>query len=411
MKTIPALLLITFLILPSSKIHSQAGWFALNSGTTAELSDVYFTDVNTGFVINEFGSFIWKTIDGGQTWTQYDMGALRHANTLFFTDSQTGWASGYNSTLVKTTNGGVNWFSQPYPVGNANFALYFFNANTGIAAGYGNQIIKTTNGGNLWYSVNAGVNCNFYAMSFSDNLTGYASGGNGVIYKTTNAGETWVQQQSNTSNEIFGLYFVPNTNTGYAATGLGQILKTTNGGGLWSVVYTGAGYDMQTVFFNDINNGYAAGNNGAMLRTTNGGVTWTAQSTPIQTQISKVHFENPNVGYAVGAEGMIIKTITGGFTALTNEGSIVPNAISLGQNFPNPFNPETAISFGINKDQHVKLQVYDVTGRMVSELVNQELTAGNYNYKWNAAANSSGMYFYRLTTEGFTETKKMMLIK
>jgi hypothetical protein len=108
---------------------------------------------------------------------------------------------------------------------------------------------------------------------------------------------------------------------------------------------------------------------------------------------------------------MIIKTVTGGFTALTNEGSIIPNTVSLGQNFPNPFNPETSISFGINKNQHVKLQVYDVTGRMVSELVNQELTAGNYNYKWNAAKNSSGMYFYRLTTDGFTETKKMILIK
>ncbi len=69
MKTILVLLLLTFLIVPSSNIYSQAGWFALNSGTTAELSDVYFTDVNTGFVINEFGSFIWKTTDGGQTWT------------------------------------------------------------------------------------------------------------------------------------------------------------------------------------------------------------------------------------------------------------------------------------------------------------------------------------------------------
>ena len=83
----------------------------------------------------------------------------------------------------------------------------------------------------------------------------------------------------------------------------------------------------------------------------------------------------------------------------------------LSQNYPNPFNPVTNIKFSVAKTGLVKLSVFDITGKEVAMLVNEELNAGTYNYDFNALHLSNGIYFYRLETNNFTETKKMVLIK
>ncbi len=94
--------------------------------------------------------------------------------------------------------------------------------------------------------------------------------------------------------------------------------------------------------------------------------------------------------------------------------SIVPDVFSLNQNYPNPFNPATTISFSLPSDFNglVTLKIFDITGREVSNLVNQNLTQGIYNFQWNASKYSSGVYFYQLTAGSeFREIKKMVLVK
>lgn len=98
-------------------------------------------------------------------------------------------------------------------------------------------------------------------------------------------------------------------------------------------------------------------------------------------------------------------------TGITNNGSEVPEKYSLSQNYPNPFNPVTNIKFNIPKAGLVKLVVFDITGKEVAALVNNEMNAGIYTADFNAVNLSSGIYFYRLTAGGFTDTKKMMLVK
>lgn len=97
-----------------------------------------------------------------------------------------------------------------------------------------------------------------------------------------------------------------------------------------------------------------------------------------------------------------------GITALNNS---TPENFSLSQNYPNPFNPETKIKFQISNSSEVKLTVFDNAGREVAILVNQFLKAGNYEFNFNAKGLSSGIYFYRLSAENFSETKKMILLK
>ena len=91
--------------------------------------------------------------------------------------------------------------------------------------------------------------------------------------------------------------------------------------------------------------------------------------------------------------------------------SIVPDKFSLFQNYPNPFNPATKIKFDIAKQSNAKIIIYDAVGREITVVLNEQLRAGTYSIDWNANNYPSGVYFYKLQTESYSETKKMMLIK
>jgi hypothetical protein len=97
-----------------------------------------------------------------------------------------------------------------------------------------------------------------------------------------------------------------------------------------------------------------------------------------------------------------------GINNLTSE---LPTEYKLHQNYPNPFNPVTNINFDIIKEGNVKIIIYDVQGRVVSILANQDVLPGRYNIQFDAGNYSSGVYFYRLETPGFTDIKKMIIIK
>ncbi|MEO6694675.1 MAG: T9SS type A sorting domain-containing protein, partial [Ignavibacteria bacterium] len=104
------------------------------------------------------------------------------------------------------------------------------------------------------------------------------------------------------------------------------------------------------------------------------------------------------------------------YYALENEVIVgVPSAYALSQNYPNPFNPTTKIDYDLPYDGNVSITLYDLTGREVSKLVNEAKTAGYYTLQFNASNLSSGMYFYRISAEGnsnsFVTSKKMVLIK
>lgn len=97
--------------------------------------------------------------------------------------------------------------------------------------------------------------------------------------------------------------------------------------------------------------------------------------------------------------------------SVKNITQLVPDKLYLNQNYPNPFNNSTQITFGIIKKGIYKLTVYDVTGRLVDELFNQNLEPGEYKTDFNAEKLSSGIYFYRLESDKAIITKKFVLLK
>ena len=110
--------------------------------------------------------------------------------------------------------------------------------------------------------------------------------------------------------------------------------------------------------------------------------------------------------------GPLAKILSNVLIGIAGKGKNIPGSFMLFQNYPNPFNPETKIRFVIpSRSGIVKLTVYDVLGKKVTELVHGDLPPGTYETVWNASGFSSGVYFYTLKTESFSQTGKMVLTK
>jgi Secretion system C-terminal sorting domain len=123
----------------------------------------------------------------------------------------------------------------------------------------------------------------------------------------------------------------------------------------------------------------------------------------------KIAHESDSKGIFIGESGMdnIVFNVVSK-NIITNNN---PVEFKLSQNYPNPFNPNTVINYSVPKDGMVTLRVYNTSGQLVSELMNAPQTAGSYSAVFNANGLSSGVYFYTIAASGYTDTKKMILVK
>jgi plastocyanin len=142
-----------------------------------------------------------------------------------------------------------------------------------------------------------------------------------------------------------------------------------------------------------------------------GAATWDAPITSSNTtfiyKVTKAGIYNyvctPHASFMTGSFSVVA-------TGVEITGTNV-NGYQLAQNFPNPFNPVTTIKFSIPENKSVSLKIYDINGKEIKTIVNGNMTAGEYKYELNASELASGIYFYKLESDNFVETRRMMLIK
>jgi hypothetical protein len=132
---------------------------------------------------------------------------------------------------------------------------------------------------------------------------------------------------------------------------------------------------------------------------------WVELNSSLNTELNTLTFENNVVSNFVVLEFNKVTSVEN----LTE--NVTPDEFKLAQNYPNPFNPTTVISFALNKDTEVTLNVYNLLGEKVSELINEKMGVGSYNVTFNASGLPSGIYFYELSTSSSTIVKKMSLLK
>jgi photosystem II stability/assembly factor-like uncharacterized protein len=378
--------------------------------TKSDLNSVFFTDNNTGFACGNNGVII-KTTNAGLNWTHTGLIISRHFKSVKFLNSNTGFVcggdNGITGLIYKTTDSGSTWSLSNQDSASLN-SIHFVNQSTGWAAGNFGYILKSTNTGNSW-SRTRFQTATIFDINFIDSQTGFICT-NG-IYKTTNSGFNWYQVSTQRCNQI---QFIGNN--GYAVSSTGNtrfFSKSTNLGENW--VNTQISNDSTSLYFANNETGWIC--SGSTIRkTTNGGVNWSIQQVPAPAiRVKSVFFRDSERGWVVGGYGGIMRTLTGGI-GIELVSAEIPRNYSLGQNYPNPFNPATKIRFQIpafveTTRRVVSLRIYDILGKEISTLINEELKPGTYEVEWNAASYSSGVYFYSLMTNNFTQTKKMVVLK
>jgi len=372
----------------------------------------------TGISILTSGGLSVST-DNGINWSNVDMNWSGQSAVMSLASKDNYlYAGTYEDDLFISSNAGVNW---NHVVLNLSAGVF----QIGISS---NNVIAYTNGtGPVWLSSNNGANWSVVnstaLVQINDFLNVgsmfYVGGKNGMGYSTNN-GANWTLAQNNglpsnpdASKPLTGLVY---HNGRIYGSCIQKILYTTDNGDNWTqtnislstftavnsmVSYGGKIYG-SLYGLNDTSKG--------VINSSNNGNIWSLFNDGLGAVNVKKLFINSQFilagTYTAGVYRIPLSVLTG-----VNNNAETVKDFYLEQNYPNPFNPETKINFALIKKDFVSLKIYNSAGKFVKELVNNELQVGSYSYSFNAVNLPSGIYFYTLSTAGYSDTKKMILIK
>ena len=393
--------------------NNGSNWIELNNGLNA--LTVYSITINqSGHIFAGVDNrLIHKSTDNGNTWQPLQNGLKGTTfNALACSPNNYLYARS-DSGVFRSTDNGNNWinvFGSYFP-----FNDFVFRQNGYIYAP------SSYPGFGVWVSTNSGLNWNMTNLNFSAsvyslaiNQSGYLFAGTsgGGVYRSTDFGLNWTQ--TGPFSSVTAIASAPNGYI-YAAMqsvsgGSDGIYRSTNNGANWQ--YMGLGLVGATSMkINSSGHVYVSSLFMGVYRSTDNGSTWTRLSSGMfNNMVWCLAFNQQGYLYAGTWGNSIYRSVnsTIGIQQISNQ---VPKEFILSQNYPNPFNPTTNIEFAIPKQSFVKLMIYEIQGLEVEILVNENLKAGIYRADWNASKYTSGIYFYKLVTNDFAQTKKMILIK
>jgi len=428
MKRFLKIITILFSLLVSLSFPQQSGWEIIPSGTTVELNSIHFYDYETGYACGNTGVVI-KSVDSGKTWQTLQSPVSQNFNDLFMFDQNTILAVGDSGTMVFSDDGGANWVVGPYYITEDYFSVSF-SGGEGICGGSSQTILYGTYTGTSLYFATAQIGLfggGFWGAYMLSPQIGFVAGENSIFQslfgRTTDSGVNWEFVSfylNGNEGRATGVDFTDQL-IGFVSAwvwdGRGAISKTTDNGNNWATTFFNNplwGIDFPISGASQV--GYCVGDSGTIVKTYDAGENWQEQISGTSEKLNKVYFIDLDFGFIVGDNGLILRTITGGEPITTKkDDDLLVKEFILHQNYPNPFNPTTKIKYQIPGLNFVTLKVYDVLGKEVATLVNEEKSAGTYEVKFNPASGiqnpASGIYFYQLKAGSFIQTKKMILLK
>jgi photosystem II stability/assembly factor-like uncharacterized protein len=412
-------------------INAQGEWVKVNSPVTNTLSSLFLLDSMNAWAAGASGTIIFSS-DGGNNWTVQNSGITFPYNIedIHFSDSLNGWAVSVNyneepfgTIFLKTTDGGLNWVSISYHEELVFFnTIFFFNSDYGFAAGNGGLIIRTTDSGESWREcpVDSGLYRDFRIndLKFRDSLDAFACGGEidvaGVIWRSTNGGESWWSFSPGDSPEpINEVYFIDSINVigigGDFEWGTG-IVRSSDNGFNWEYKSIDVfGFGSSISFRNSHEVWGAIRTNNSLIYSSDSGTNWTEVRISDTSYISDLEFSDSLNGIACGYGGEIYKWKKTLVSVSENDPETIPG-FHLYPNFPNPFNPVTTIRYSLPSSAVVVIIVYDLMGSELEKITGSR-SRGINEETINMDKFSSGIYFYSVHYNDKITMGKMLLLK
>ena len=439
------------LIISSSALMSQGMWVQTQSSPEgAGITDMLVTEQGTLLVTTASYNYpagyggVRRSTDQGNTWTNVLNGYTGRTlaagtNGVYFASF---WNYPSNEGLYVSINDGQTWANRYLlaAVNNNIFSILPTDNNNMIFLGTRTGVLRSTDGGVSFPQSNNGIPPNSWVRDITLSPQGeIAIASTNGAFVSTNNGTLWRQVNGIAAGDtIVKVKFLPFTTDGNEEDKL--LLATQNGKfyesgranefllSLTLYIFLDDDSEISDILSNhgrvviisrypktEKGGGISLSTNGGLLfNGVNGGLpdnpnvsalaeNMQFRDSPEQIETYCGLFENSLSGARV-----FKRSFTIGIQQISSE---IPAGFALLQNYPNPFNPSTKLKFRVPAFTLVRISVFDALGREIDILVNEKLNAGIYETDWNASAFSSGVYFYSIQADNFTETKKMLLVK
>jgi len=359
---------------------------------------------------------VFASSDRGATWVSVIPDSLGGLFPTVFNDSPYLFAGSSGRGLFRSTDNGLTWFksdsgiAMPTVFGRTGvYVNAFAKDGSKLYAGggysnnvrvskYFNYIVSSTNDGASWSPVDSGFSTPAIPVRTTDTIsvlkTIYASGSHLLV---------------GTQSFNYDIYAVPSP---YVTGSGGGIYHIINNGSVCTLIDSALmGKQISSILSNK-QNIFAAATGSGVFHSNDNGTTW--------RNISNGLLDSSVTSLLVAGTYLFAATESGVWKRPLSEitsvnhgmtGTNVPERYSLSQNYPNPFNPTTQIKYSIPKRSYITLKVYNFLGQLVRTLFDGVQEQGNFEVLFDGKGLASGMYLFRLTSSGFTETKKLILIK
>jgi hypothetical protein len=357
---------------------------------------------NSGLMRYTFKSGLWET-----TFSAYWISSIFVHGTLIY-------ATITGGNLIFSSDNGSNWstihsgfdndLKMPSYYCIAGNDKYLFLGKSSAGSSF-NYLMASSDDGVTWYPSDGGIQGTVYSIATRGDDV-YAATYNGVYFSAYN-GSGWI----NTGLTYVGCVEVSGENI-YAGTYNNKgLYVSSNNGASWTLLTNGIPSNVGITCISAHGDYVFAGTyGGGVYFSQDNGVSWILFNDGLYNlYIRSILFDNSYV--YTGTNSYIFKRQIIPTTSPNKVKANIPDKFSLSQNYPNPFNPSTIINYQLPIGSDVKLVVYDVMGREIKTLVNEKQNVGSYQVEFDGSNLASGVYFYKLQAESYTQVKKMNLIK
>jgi len=393
-------------------------WQIKSNGINASTSIQISFDNDETLYAASFMNGLHRSSDYGETWELIVNGITEFTHESVFATKDGYFITGTQDGYFVSTNRGDDWTKGAFYTTNTIYRIEMDIKGNWYFAIWGGPFSRSTDKGQSWTTAISEFITSI-AVDSSGNI--FAGTNSGRIYKSTDDGLNWFYSDNGLTpgSTIMDIVVSPTGRTMFAGTYGNGMFKTQDGGENWVDVSQG-GLEQKAVFSigarNDKEIFASIFREDEIYYSNNGGGNWLLVNQGMD-KVETRDFEVDKKGYVyAGTKEGVWKTKTNTIiTDIITEDDLTPEKFILSQNYPNPFNPVTTINYSISIPGFVTLKVYDILGKEVATLVNEEKLSGSYKVKFSASGGgsnlASGIYIYRLTAGKFADSKKLILLK